>query len=162
VLIRKTALGLALAALLTVSAVGKDKQGPIPDDILDCKNVVVLVLPVRGDLPNCFEDRTVIANVQSALKKWGRWRVVSNVREADFVIAVRSGSAATISFGNMDGKAKVGLERDNGPSGDQIAVYRLNVDDDDWQWQKPVWKFIFPNSLNPKNLLAVAELRKLH
>lgn len=62
----------------------------------------VYVMAYSGDVisPNVMpDDRHAVQNVQSAIEKWGRYKLVYNRGEADLVLVVRTGRLAEVKGG---------------------------------------------------------------
>jgi len=89
------------------------------------------------------EDRQALANVSDALKKWNRYAITINPREAELLIAVRSGRLASanggihVETGSIDptGTTRrmpgVGIGpvfgAEAGPPSDYLAIYQANA-----------------------------------
>ena len=66
----------------------------LPDYVLMAETVLVAIQPDAGEPPgNPTANRTARENVEKALMKWGRFRLVMDAQTADLVIAVRKGHA---------------------------------------------------------------------
>jgi len=75
-------------------AKNKNKQ-VLPDYALNAQTVLVVILPEAGEpLTSPTANRTAQDNVEKALMKWGRFRLVREAQTADLVIAVRKGHAS--------------------------------------------------------------------
>lgn len=75
-------------------AKNKNKQ-VLPDYALNAQTVLVVILPEAGEpLTSPTANRTAQDNVEKALMKWGRFRLVMEAQTADLVIAVRKGHAS--------------------------------------------------------------------
>ena len=89
------------------------------------------------------EDRQALANVSDAIKKWNRYAITIDPREAELLIAVRSGRLASanggvhVETGSIDptGTTRrtpgVGIGpvfgAEAGPPSDYLAVYQANA-----------------------------------
>lgn len=86
---------LAVSLLLTccLAAFGKDKKKPLlPDDVLQAETVLVVIDPQAGMAPEAPNaNRTAQEDVEKALMKWGRFRLVIEPINADLIITVRKG-----------------------------------------------------------------------
>ena len=66
------------------------KKQVLPDYVLMAQTVLVVIQPDAGEpLTNPTANRTAQENVEKALMKWGRFRLVMDAQTADLVIAVR-------------------------------------------------------------------------
>lgn len=90
--LRFAALIPLVAACLLAPA--KDKKKPIlPADVLSAQSVLVLIDPDAGmalDAPTANRDAQ--ANVEKALRAWGRFYLAPDLSTADLVIVVRKGN----------------------------------------------------------------------
>jgi hypothetical protein len=71
----------------------------------------VMVTTYSGDVfsPDVTpDDRHAVQNVQSAIEKWGRYKLVYNRGEADLVLVVRTGRLAEVKGGVQVGTQRVG------------------------------------------------------
>jgi hypothetical protein len=77
-----------------VLAAGKDKKKVIlPADVLRAETVLVVVDPDAGVSPDApLANKTARDDVEKALIKWGRFRLVTDSSTADLVIAVCKGN----------------------------------------------------------------------
>src|SRR6266542_2208127 len=106
---------------LTPQADAKNKRKPLlPDLVLRAETVLVVVHPEAGEpLMNPRANRIAQDEVEKAIKKWGRFRLVMDSQTADLVIAVRKGHAngPTIRNSPTDDRPVIGQQTD-----DQIRV----------------------------------------
>lgn len=92
-----------LAALLSLSIClhGKQKKKLVlPDYVLDAKTVAVVVdpdAPISTAHPN--DNKQAADDVEQALLKWGRYRLLPDPQWADLVIVIRKGRAAGAAIG---------------------------------------------------------------
>ena len=97
-----------LAALLVVPARAKDKKkSSLPEYVVRATTVLVVVSPEAGEpLDQPVTNETARENVEKALMRWGRLRLVMEGEESDLVIAVRTGNGQmvrpTIKGGPID------------------------------------------------------------
>lgn len=71
----------------------------------------VMVTTYSGDVfsPDVSpEDRHAVQNVQDAIQKWGRYKLVYNRGEADLILVVRTGRLAEVKAGVQVGTQRVG------------------------------------------------------
>jgi hypothetical protein len=95
-----------LIAAAPVQAKDKNKQ-VLPDYVLKAQTVFVAIYPDAGEpVTNPTANRTAQENVENALTRWGRFRLVMDSQTADLIIAVRKGSAGgpTISNSPIDNR----------------------------------------------------------
>lgn len=90
----------ALAAIIVfcVPASAKDKKkGILPADVLNAKTVLVVIDPTAGvDAEDPNANRLARVDVEQALDKWGRYRLVEDGYTADLVIMVRKGNGKVV------------------------------------------------------------------
>ena len=110
---------LALAALLVIPAVAKDKKKAVlPEDILRAQTVRVMIDPDAGE-PLDQPQANAIArdNVEKALLEWGRFRLAMDGEQSDLVIAIRTGNGKsvrpTMKGGPVDQRPGVGQSTDS-------------------------------------------------
>lgn len=88
--------GFVLVLLLTVlpTDAKNQKKQALPDYVLQAQTVVVVIYPDAGEpMTNPSGNRTAQENVEKALTKWGRFKVVMDAQTADLVVAVGKGHA---------------------------------------------------------------------
>jgi hypothetical protein len=94
--------------LLMLNASAKDKnKGILSAEVLRAQTVTVLIDPEAGEpLTDPSANRRAQEDVENALSKWGRFRIVLEARTADLVITVRKGTprgaTPTIRGGAID------------------------------------------------------------
>lgn len=91
---------LALGVLLVFSqGIAKDKtKNSLPDYVLKARTVVIVVAPEPArPLTDPIQNRTLQEDVEKAFVQWGRLQPVYNVLSADLVVALRKGTARTIT-----------------------------------------------------------------
>jgi len=128
--------GIAFSLLLACSvlAAGKDKKkASLPDVVLQAETVLVVIDPDAGvalDAP--LANTTARDDVEKALMKWGRFRLVTDVSTADLVITVRKGNgkitqgttggaptnSRPVIFQPTDSGVRMGGSRGTPPTGD--------------------------------------------
>jgi hypothetical protein len=104
---------LLLLLLLTSPADAKNKKKQVlPDYVLRAQTVLVVVNPDAGEpLANPTANMTAQDNVEKALLKWGRFKLVMDVATADLVVVVRKGYAG-------------GPVVSNSPADDRPVIYQ--------------------------------------
>lgn len=82
-----------LLPLLALSADAKNKKKQVlPDYVLQAQTVFVVIYPDAGEpMTNPTGNRVAQENVERALTKWGRFKLVMDAQTADLVVAVRKG-----------------------------------------------------------------------
>ncbi len=87
-------VALALLAASAGRAEDKALKGPFTREVLEARWVAVVVYP-HSQVPvaNPGENRSAVQDVESAIMKWGRYKVTPDPAQADLVIAVRKGRA---------------------------------------------------------------------
>jgi hypothetical protein len=96
----------ALVLLLLVPAAdAKNKKRPVlPDYVLTAQSVLVVIHPGAGEpVNNATANQTARENVEKALTKWGRFRLVLTAQTADLIVAIRKGHAAGSTIGDSPG-----------------------------------------------------------
>src|SRR5262245_53670144 len=79
--------------LLALSADAKNKKKQVlPDYVLQAQTVFVVIYPDAGEpMTNPTANRVAQDNVERAITKWGRFKLVMDAQTADLVVAVRKG-----------------------------------------------------------------------
>lgn len=105
---------LSLALFLTPFANAKDKDKDknkvfLPADVLNAQTVLVTIQPEAGEpITDPDSNRRAREDVERAVTKWGRFRIVMESQTADLVFVVRRGTgravAPTISGGPVDNR----------------------------------------------------------
>ena len=96
---RSVLTGFVILTVVSFS-VAKNKQ-VLPDYVLQAETVVVVIPPEAGEpITNPTANRTAEENVEKALLRWGRYRLVTDAEVADLVIAVRKGHAGGPTIAN--------------------------------------------------------------
>ena len=111
-----------LALLLLVpQAIPKNKKKQVlPEYVLRAQTVAVVIRPEAGEpLTSPRANRTAQTNVESALTKWGRFKVIQNAQAADLVIAVRTGHASGPTIRNSPTDRRTNDEIGNIPDANQ-------------------------------------------
>jgi hypothetical protein len=177
----KRAIPLLLAVLLVVPNATAKKESSMRAELLNAKFVVVTNYPdsgenMNGRMSSYAGDRQALADVEAAIRKWGRWTVISSNSHADLIIAVRKGRIAgagvRIPTGGVDIPPRQGADRyptmesEVGPNEDMIAIYSAQV----WLTGRPgegnaldvppLWRLIQANALISPSVPGVQQLRK--
>jgi hypothetical protein len=117
-----------------------------------------------------------LADVKTAIRKWGRWTVISSNSQADLIIAVRKGRIAgagtRIPIGGVEVPPPRGTDRlpraeaEVGPAEDMIAVYSAH----NWPSNAPgegnsldtppLWRLVQANALVSPTVPGIQQLRK--
>lgn len=97
-MLRRPAL-LPLTFLLALSAHAKEKDKVILSaDVLKAETVLVVIVPGAGEpIADPAANRKAQEDVEKALMKWGRFRLVTEAFSADLVIAVRKGTKQAVT-----------------------------------------------------------------
>jgi hypothetical protein len=91
---RKSIL-ISLALLLTPFVHAKEKKQPLPDFVLQAQTAAVVIEPDATEPVNDpVANRRAQDDVEVALAKWGRYRIILDAHAADLVFAVRCGRGA--------------------------------------------------------------------
>jgi hypothetical protein len=127
--VRRSVVLLVVPLLLVSKADAKSKKKQLlPEDVLRAETVLVVINPEAGEpLKSPAANRTAQEDVEKAIMKWGRLRLVMGPETADLVIAVRKGHAAGPTIKNSpvddrpviyeptDGGARVGVQTGRPP-----------------------------------------------
>jgi len=99
---RRIPFVVLIALLLScVSFAKKKNKQELPDLVLNAQTVLVVIHPDAGEpVTNPTANRTAQENVENALTKWGRFRLVMSPQVADLVISVRKGHAGGPTISN--------------------------------------------------------------
>lgn len=126
---RRTAFVLLITLLLSCVSFAKRKhKQELPDLVLNAQTVMVVIRPDAGEpVTNPIANRTAQENVENALSKWGRFRLVMSPQVADLIIAVRKGHSGGPTIGNSpaddrpvilqpnDGDVRIGAQQGHPP-----------------------------------------------
>ena len=152
----------------TLSAKDKKAKQEIPDEILNARYVAVIAFNESNQLAKQADDVRAIGDVEQALRKWGRYAITMNVRDADFVIAVRKGRMVEARVGVPSvNRPGISTETEIAPPGDMFAVYRKAFDGVNQRQTPPdprdasaVWRIMQDGILDPPVVSAVQKFRK--
>jgi hypothetical protein len=166
----KRSLFVLAAVLFAATLFAKDKKPKqeIPDEILNARYVAVIVFNESNQLVKQADDLRAIGDVEQALRKWGRYAITLNVRDADFVIAIRKGRMAEARIGVPSvNRPGISTETEIAPPGDMFAVYRKAFDGvnqrqtpPDPRDAPPVWRIMQDGILDPPVVSAVLKFKK--
>ena len=126
---RRIALVLLIALLLSCMSFAKKKnKQELSNLVLNAHTVLVVIHPDAGEpVTNPTANRSARENVENALTKWGRFRLVMSPQTADLVIAVRKGHAGGPTISNSpaddrpvilqpnDGNVRIGAQQGRPP-----------------------------------------------
>lgn len=94
------ALGVAAGCVLGIcmTVAGKDKKkSTLPGYVLEAQTVLVMIDPDAGTAMNDPQgNRTAREDVEKALMRWGRLRLVMSTSLADLVILIRRGNTQPV------------------------------------------------------------------
>jgi hypothetical protein len=92
----RISISFLLLLLLVPLADGKNKKKQtLPDYVLNAQTILVVIHPDAGEpLTNPMANRTAQEDVERAMMKWGRFKLVMDAETADLVVAVRKGHAS--------------------------------------------------------------------
>ena len=83
---------LVLLLLVPQANAKNKKKQVLPEYVLRAETVAVVIRPEAGEpLTSPKANRTAQTNVENAITKWGRFKVIQNAQAADLIIAVRTG-----------------------------------------------------------------------
>ena len=156
----KRCLCLAIV-LMIVPALGAKEQ---PISAVVNNATYVMVTSYSGDRfsPDITtDDRQAIADVQQAMEKWGRYKLVYKAREADLILVVRTGRALEVRGGAQTGSStgprgsgqSIGAE--TGDPQDTLDVFMASQGIDG----TPLWRARAEKGLTPPEMSLVKEFR---
>jgi hypothetical protein len=86
---------LVLLLLIPHANARNKKKQVLPEYVLRAQTVAVVIRPEAGEpLTSPNANRTAQNNVENAITKWGRFKVITNAEAADLIIAIRTGHAS--------------------------------------------------------------------
>jgi len=145
-------------------AVAKDKNS-FPKQIVAAK--YVLVTSYFGE--NLADarvppmDRQAVADVQDAIRDWGRYTLVYERNAADLILLVRKGRIANANDGvgihvgsNIPTAVGPVYGADAGDPDDMIAIYNASLGTN----TAPIWRDRMSNGLDRPDMKLIRELRK--
>jgi hypothetical protein len=113
---RASMIFLFLFGLIPQADAKNKRKQLLPDLVLRAESVLVVVHPEAGEpLTNPRANRTAQDEVEKAIMKWGRFRLVMDSQTADLVVAVRKGHAngPTIRNSPTDDRPVIGQQTDD-------------------------------------------------
>ena len=158
---------VCLALLLLLPSVVFAKQKPLPKLVLNAKYVLVTTrFGVGPTFRITSENRHAVADVQNAIRQWGRYTLVYTPDAADLVILVRTGQLlegrAVVRTGPQqtippDTAESTNLPQDfvGGPE-DMLAIFDAKAGPD----SAPLWQGRDSGGLNPPDMQLVKEFRR--
>ena len=128
-MLRRLPLLLLIALLFSGMSFAKKKnKQELSNLVLNSQTVFVVIQPDTGEpVTNPTANRSARENVENALAKWGRFRLVMSPQTADLVIAVRKGHAGGPTISNSpaddrpvilqpnDGDVRIGAQQGRPP-----------------------------------------------
>ena len=163
---------LVRLVLLAPLAFAQTKQQKTPQLLRSAQYVYVEPLLDDGKFadPNVSpEDRQPVTNVTYAIEEWGQYKLVARRSEANLVIAVRKGRAASAYRGGQVGihtsptggppKTETGpiTGGETGPRQDLLWVFAVNPDG---ALAGPYWKNAQDRGLETPNLALFQQFKK--
>lgn len=108
-------LAVVTLALLLSAFAGK-KKTPVPAVITHARYVCILPLSADTHInyfsPNLTpQDRRVLYAVDSEVRRWKRYIVVIDPKDADIILAARAGRSATVNIGATVPDVNIGVGR---------------------------------------------------
>jgi hypothetical protein len=88
--------------LLLILPFAANAQDKAPISAVVRNATYICVMTYSGDMLNpevTPEDRHAVANIEQAIEKWGRYKLVYNRGEADLMLVVRTGRTAEVHGG---------------------------------------------------------------
>ena len=155
---------ICLFLLLFASFLVANDQSTLPKLVINAK--YVLVTTYFGTPPNARippDDRQAVDDVEAAIRKWGRYTLVYERKDADLMIVVRKGRVAGIQTGvgvqiGSEQHPAVGpkTNADLGDSRDTLAVFRAAEGFD----SAPIWQARETDGLKTPVIPLLAKFRK--
>ena len=156
-----------LISLLLFSAAFAFAQGydPLPKLVVHAKYVLVTTnngydLSSPSVMP---DDRQAAVDVQNAIKKWGRYALAYQPKDADLILLVRKGHIAEtqpqlrIGVGStISPTVSAAAPTDFGSARDMLALYDAKEGGID---NAPLWRDLMMNGLDTPQMPLMGELR---
>lgn len=150
--------------LLCASLLAANDKPTLPKLGVNAKYVLVATYfgtPPQARIPP--DDRQAVADVEAAIRKWGRYTLVYERQDADLMIVVRKGRVAGIQTGigvhvGSQQAPAIGpkTNADLGDSRDTLAVFRAAEDFD----SAPIWEARESGGLNTPAIPLLAKFRQ--
>ena len=148
---------VVLLLLLLACATGSPQSKPIvPKLIVTARYVLVTTYYGSEFSPNVIpEDRRAVADIQQAIQKWRRYKLVYRAENADLILVVRKGRLASVTSQIGIGSRQpggtsrgIGGGAEVGPANDWLAVYNAHSGIE----SPPLWQATQREGLNPPDL----------
>jgi hypothetical protein len=112
---------LVLLLFLVPQASAKNKKKQVlPEYVLKAQTVAVVIRPEAGEpLTSPNANRTAQTDVENAITKWGRFKVIQNAQAADLIIAIRTGHANGPTIRNSPADGRMNDQIGNIPDANQ-------------------------------------------
>ena len=152
--------------MLALSCVASAKDKPFPQAIVNARYVFVTSYNGAGtaDVRVMPDDRQAMADVEDAVRRWGRYILVYERKNADVILLVRKGRIAETQSG-----VRVHVGSQSSPSvgpvasadaasdpRDMLAVYDASLGTD----TPPLWRNFQDDGLLAPDVPLLQELRK--
>jgi|tagenome__1003787_1003787.scaffolds.fasta_scaffold19841677_1 hypothetical protein len=159
-------VSLMAGVLLMAASIWAKEKTALPALITNA--TYVFVTTYDGDLVNpevTPEDRHAVDDIQNALEKWGRYKLVYKLQEADLILVVRTGraleikggiqkSTTTTSVASSGGSAQM-IGGEVGDSRDSLAVYTASQGEQ----SMPLWRNRAANGLKGPEIPLLKEFQ---
>jgi hypothetical protein len=94
---RQTTAMTVVILALTIAAFGNDKKPTLPATILTAQTIAVIVDPEAGiSMDDPLANKAALEDVEKALSKWGRFRVVMPGMSPDVLVVIRKGNGKLV------------------------------------------------------------------
>jgi hypothetical protein len=111
---------LALLLIVPQASAKDKKKAVLPEYVLRAQTAAVVIRPEAGEpLTSPNANRTAQTNVENAITKWGRFKVIQNAQAADLIIAVRTGHASGPTIRNSPADKRTNDQIGNIPDANQ-------------------------------------------
>lgn len=159
---------IATVWLLLIFALALKAEDKNPIQAVVKNATYVMVTTYSGDIfsPDVSpDDRRAAQNVQDAIQKWGRYKLVYNRADADLILVVRTGRLAEVKGGVQVGTQRVGdttsrshgsaIGGEVGDPQDTLEVYVASRGING----PPLWRGCAPGGLKAPEMQLVKEFR---
>lgn len=152
----------SLLLLLLATAVAAKDKPPMPAIVTNA--TYVLVTTYDGDVfnPNVTpEDRQAVGDVQEAMQKWGRYKLVYKLEQAELILVVRTGRTLQVKggveVGSRTGPQGSGraIGAEAGDPLDTLSVYIASQGID----SAPLWRGRSVDGFSPPDMKLVKEFQ---
>ncbi len=165
---RFSQLSAVIVLLVTPALPAPSDKKIVSKALVNASYVAVVVLTAAGPDRTTFptpprassDDMRVRSEVESALRKWGRYTVTIDPKAADLIVAVRSGRRASVTVG---GRGRIGTDGvgygpvaagELGPARDMMDVYQGP------EGSMLLWRGAQDGGFDAPNLPLVQEFRR--